>query len=64
MRALLAACRELALDYNTLPKVLYVKFVIIPQILHSSIICELLLYNRQFVIITYELKYVVQAAHR
>ena len=36
----------------------------IPRILYSSIICEMLLYNRQLAVITYEDKYVVRAAYR
>ena len=35
-----------------------------PHVLFSSNICEILLYNRQWVVIMYELIYVVQAAHR
>ena len=35
-----------------------------PHVLYSSNICETLLYNRQLVVITYELICVIQAAHR
>ena len=94
----LVAWRELALDYNTLPKMLYIfehktYYVLIhapyahivafwhisnitPMIswskiccniitfLYSSNICEILLYNRQLVVITHELIYGVGAAQR
>ena len=41
-----------------------IKFVIIPHVLYSSHINEIFLYNRQVIVITYELIYVVPASHR
>ena len=41
-----------------------VKFVVIPRFLYNSNIYEILLYNRQLVVITHELIYGVRAAHR
>ena len=72
MQALLAACHELAMDYDTLQKLLYVFghkfrrviFAVIPHVLYSSSICKILLYNQQLVVITLNLIYCVRAAHR
>ena len=41
-----------------------VKLVTYPHVLYSSNICEILLYNRELVVTTYEPIYVVRAAHR
>ena len=35
-----------------------------PHVLYNSNICEILLYNRQLVVVTHELIYGVRAAHR
>ena len=41
-----------------------VKLVVMPHVLYNSNICEILLYNRQLVVITHELIYGVRAAIR
>ena len=54
---------------NILTSVIYpqdfhrVKDVIIPYVLFGGNILEILLYNRRLVVLTYELIYVVRAAH-
>ena len=95
MRTFLAACRESAVDCNTLPEllcvfehknILYIYIFMLhiralwyfdtsvmypndfvqsnllkhPHVLCCSNICEILLYQRQLVVITYELIYVVK----
>ena len=40
-----------------------VKFVTIPPCFYSNNICKILLYNRRLIFITYEVIYVVRAAH-
>ena len=35
-----------------------------PHVLYNSDICEILLHNRQLDVVTLELIYIVQAAHR
>ena len=34
------------------------------HVLHNRNICEILLYNRQLIVVTYELIYVARDAHR
>ena len=35
-----------------------------PQVLYDNNVCDIFLYKRELVVITYELIYVVRAAHR